>query len=55
MLFSSTSLGGIFRAVRSADKLIKTHCFHLRMNIKTFIALVDISTGRYKATLTSKC
>ncbi len=43
MLFSTTSLGGIFRVVRSADKLIKAHCFPLRMNIKTFIALVDIN------------
>ena len=32
MLFSTTSLGGIFRAVRSADKHIKAHCFPLRMN-----------------------
>ncbi len=43
MLFSTTSLGGIFRAVRSADKHIKAHCFPLRMNTKTFIALVDIN------------
>ncbi len=43
MLFSTTSLGGIFRAVRSADKHIKAHCFPLTMNTKTFIALVDIN------------
>ena len=51
MLFSTTSLGGIFCAIRNANK--STLLFS-RMNTKTFIALMDI-TERNKATLTSIC
>ena len=49
MLFSTTSNSGIFRAVRSADKLIKAHCFPLEWTLKRSWW---ISAERNKAILT---